>query len=156
MHFSFYKLSRSSVKREGFTLVELLFAVTLSAVLMAGIVVFVSGSLGSNVATRKLLEDGNKNASFEQRFTEVLGNIAGNGVYATGAAFGGGYSTGIFLATEGSHLPITFLGIKTQTGYCDSYSGTASETGTVLRLVLRQFAVPVEQNGTPGYVLSSS
>lgn len=51
------------------------------------------------MATKKILEEGNKNGGFEQRLTEVLGNITGSGVYATGASFGGEYLTGIFLAT---------------------------------------------------------
>lgn len=147
-------MSHSS--RSGFTLIELLLGVTLSAILMTGIVVFVSNSLGSNIATKKALEDGNKNGGFEQRLAEVLGNITGSGIYGTGSSFGGEYLTGIFLATGGPNLPVTFLGLKTQTGYCDSSSGTASETGAIMRLVLRQFATPTTGNNTPGYTLSSS
>lgn len=43
-------------KRSGFTLIELLIGVTLSAILMTGIVVFVSSSLGSNMAVKNTLE----------------------------------------------------------------------------------------------------
>lgn len=93
----------------GFTLIELLLGVTLSAILMTGIVVFVSSSLGSNVAIKKTLEDGNRNGNFEQRLTEALGNVTWSGVYATGAVFVNDYSTGVFLATGGPNLPITFL-----------------------------------------------
>ncbi|MDD5377348.1 MAG: prepilin-type N-terminal cleavage/methylation domain-containing protein [Candidatus Gracilibacteria bacterium] len=147
---------QSPLSKSGFTLIELLLAVTLSAILMTGIVVFVSSSLGSNMATKKVLEEGNGNEQFEQHLTEALGNVTGSGLYATGTTFIGEYLTGIFLETGGPNPPITFLGLRTQTGYCDSYSGTASETGTVLRLVLRQFSVPIEQNNAPGYTLSSS
>jgi len=140
----------------GFTLIELLLGVTLSAILMTGIVIFVSSSVGSNMATKQALEDGNKNGNFEQRLTEALGNITGSGIYATGDSFGGEYSTGMFLATGGPNLPVTFLGLKTQTGYCDSSSETASETGTAMRLVLRQFAVPTVENAAPDYTLSFS
>jgi prepilin-type N-terminal cleavage/methylation domain-containing protein len=139
----------------GFTLIELLLGVTLSAILMMGIVVFVSGTLGSNLATKRTLEDVNKNDSFEQRFMSVLGNITNSGIYASGGTFGGNYNTGIFLSTGGSNLTVTFLGLKTQTGYCDSYSGSASETGTVMLLSLRQFATPSVQNTIP-YTISSS
>lgn len=137
-----------------FTLIELLIGVTLSAILMTGIVVFVGSSLGSNMAIKKVLEEGNKNRDFEQRFTEVLGNITGSGLYTTGATFSGGYLTGVFLATLWPNLPITFLGLQTQTGYCDSYSGTASETGTIMKLVVRQLTVPIAQNTANGYTLS--
>ena len=82
-----------------FTLIELLLGVTLSAILMMGIVVFVSGSLGSNIAMKKIIEQGNKNEYFEQRLTETIGNIAENGIYATGSNFGVEYLSGIFLAT---------------------------------------------------------
>lgn len=135
-------------------MIELLLGVTLSAILMTGIVVFVSSSLGSSMTIKKSLEEGNKNENFEQRLMEVLGNTTGSGIYATGANFGGEYLTGIFLTTGGSNLPITFLGLRTQTGYCDSYSGTASETGTIMRLALRQFIVPMIQNTAAGYTLS--
>ena len=68
-------------RKDGFTLIELLLAVTLSAILMTGIVVFVSSSLGSNMSTKKTLEERNKNEHFEQQLTTVLGNI--NEVYKT-------------------------------------------------------------------------
>lgn len=139
--------------KNGFTLIELLIGVTFSAILMASIIVFVGSSLGSNMTTKKILEERSGNEKFEQRLTEALGNITGSGFYATGSAFNGKYLTGILIATEKSNLPMTFLGLKTQTGYCDSYSGTASETGTVLRLALRQFITPTVQN-TTGYTLS--
>jgi prepilin-type N-terminal cleavage/methylation domain-containing protein len=139
--------------KNGFTLIELLLGVTLSAILMMGIIVFVSSSLGSTMSTKNMLEEGNKNEHFEQKLTETLGNIMGSGVYMTGTNFGGGYFTGIFLATGNQNLPITFLGLRTQTGHCDSYSGTASETGTVFRLALRQFVIPAIQNPT-SYTLS--
>lgn len=103
---------------------------------------------------KKSLEEGNKNEGFEQRLMEALGNTTGSGIYATGASFGGEYLTGIFLATDGSNLPITFLGLRTQTGYCDNYSGTASETGTIMRLALRQFTAPTIQDSVGIYTLS--
>ncbi len=142
-----------NISHRGFTLIELLLGVTLSALLMTGIVVFVSSSLGSTMTTKNILEEGNKNERFEQQLTETLGNITGSGVYMTGTNLGGGYFTGIFLATGSPNLPITFLGLHTQTGYCDSYSGTASETGTVFKLALRQFVIPAVQNPT-SYALS--
>lgn len=139
----------------GFTLIELLIAVTLSAMLMTGIVVFVSSSLGSNMSVKNTLEESSKNGVFEEKLTEMLGNVSGSGIYATGSSFGPRYLTGIFLHTGGSDLPITFLGLTTATGYCDSSSGTATETGTVMKLVLRQFVVPSFQNSPP-YTLSAS
>lgn len=51
------------------------------------------------MATKKTLEEGNKNESFEQKLTEVFGNITGSGIYATESSFGGEYLTGAFLAT---------------------------------------------------------
>ena len=71
-----------------FTLIELLIGVTLSAILMSGIVVFVSSSLGSNVAIKNTLEQGNKNDAFDRRLREVLGNTTGSGIFASGASFG--------------------------------------------------------------------
>lgn len=62
--------------------------------------------------------------------------------------------TGIFLQASGG-LPITFLGLKTATGYCDSFSGSASETGTVMKLTAKSFAVPTSSD-TPPYTLSSN
>lgn len=100
-----------------------------------------------------MLEEENKNTNFEQHLIETLGNTTGSGFYMTGVNLGGEYSTGIFLSTSGPNLPITFLGLRTQTGYCDSYSGTASETGTILKLSLRQFVSPTIQNPTT-YTLS--
>ena len=87
MDFRLYGLSTSCEKRDGFTLIELLLSITLSAILMTGIVVFVSSSLGSNMAIKKTLEESNGNERFNQRLTEVFGNITGSGIYATGSSF---------------------------------------------------------------------
>ncbi|MDD2891410.1 MAG: prepilin-type N-terminal cleavage/methylation domain-containing protein [Candidatus Gracilibacteria bacterium] len=153
MNFQFYKFLISGVKQKGFTLIEILLAITLSSILMTGIVVFVSSSLGSNITTKRILEDGNKNEKIEQHLMQTLGNVST--LYVTGASFGE-YLTGTFLGTKSSNLPITFLGLRTETGYCDSYSGTADAPETVLKLAIRQFAVPTEQNNVPGYTLSST
>ena len=50
-------LSMSIKNTSGFTLIELLIAVTLSAILMTGIVIFVGSSLGSNMETKRTLEE---------------------------------------------------------------------------------------------------
>lgn len=153
MDFRLYGLSTSCEKRDGFTLIELLLSITLSAILMTGIVVFVSSSLGSNMAIKKTLEESNGNERFNQRLTEVFGNITGSGIYATGSSFWEWYLTGAFIATWGSNLPIAFFGLSTAKGYCDDYGETASETGTVMKLAIRQFVTPAVQNNT-SYILS--
>lgn len=47
------------------------------------------------------------------------------------------------------------MGLKTATGYCDSFSGSASETGTIMKLVVKAFAVPPSPDISP-YILSSN
>lgn len=155
---TFMKSKKSSIPYNsygGFTLIELLIGITISAMLMAGILVFVSSSLGSTMATKKVLQDANKNSSFEQVFQETLINMTGSGIYFSGSSFSGWYLTGIFLSTRGTNLPITFLGLKTATGHCDSFSWSASATGTIMKIAIRQFTVPKEQNDTV-YTLSST
>lgn len=139
----------------GFTLIELLIAISISAILMTGIIVFVSSSLTPTIKTQKTLEEGNKNGTFESAFRSAFSDLTGSGVYATGSNFSGWYLTGIFLSTRGENLPITFVGLATQTGYCDVFSGTASETGTVMKLAVRQFILPAEQNSATGYTVSA-
>lgn len=150
------RVLRSLRAKNAFTLIELLIAISISAILMTGIIVFVSSSLTPTIKTQKTLEEGNKNNTFESSFRSAFANINGSGVYATGSSFSDGYLTGIFLATRGENLPVTFVGFKTQTGYCDAFSGTESETGTVMKLAVRQFILPVEQNNAPGYTVSAS
>jgi prepilin-type N-terminal cleavage/methylation domain-containing protein len=140
----------------GFTLIELLIGITLSAILMTGVLVFVSNSLGSNLENRQRLEESNKNESFEQHLRDILADANGASIYASGTAFWSSYGTGVFLATPNNSFPITFFGLKTQTGYCDSYSGAESETGAITRLSLRQFSVPKIENNAPGYILSNT
>jgi prepilin-type N-terminal cleavage/methylation domain-containing protein len=72
MNFRLSRLSTLLSKQGGFTLIELLLGITLSAILMTGIVIFVSSSLGSNMAIKKTLKDGSKNEEFEQKLTEVF------------------------------------------------------------------------------------
>ena len=136
----------------GFTLIELLISVSISAILMTGILIFVSSSLGSNAATKQSLEKSSTNAVFERTLLQTVADA--NGIYASGSSFSP-YLTGLIFQTRSPNLPATFVGIKTETGYCDSFSGSATESGTVQKLVVRQFVVPTVQNNS-SYTLSSS
>lgn len=73
----------------GFTLIELLIAISISAILMTGIIVFVSSSLTPTIKTQKTLEEGNKNGAFESAFRSAFADLTGSGVYATGSNFSG-------------------------------------------------------------------
>lgn len=100
------------------------------------------------MTAKTILEEGNRNEEFTRRLTQTMGNITGSGIYATGASFGGNYLTGVILSTQGSHPPISFLGMKSETGYCN-------DSDTVFKLALRQVTAPFVENGS-SYVLSSS
>ena len=74
------------------------------------------------MSVKNTLEQGNKNERFEQSLGNTFGNVVGSGIFASGSSFGSLYKIGIFLRTGGANQPITFLGLKTATGYCDSFS----------------------------------
>ena len=139
------------LKNHGFTLIEVLLSVTIAAVLMTGILVFVSSSLGSQHTTEQILQSHNTNNAFEQALGHILGNTTT--IYTSGNTFGGLYLTGIIVGTTSSEAPVAYIGLVTATGYCDDYSGSASETGTVQKLVIRKITVPSVQN-TGSYTVS--
>lgn len=120
-----------------FTLVELLIAVTLSALLMTSVMIFTWANIRNSKKNEKILSNSNKNYSFETKLLEVTGNIDTNWIYNSWSSFWS-YSSWIFLSTKWPNLPITFIGIKTFTGFCDSFSWSASATWTINRLVIKE------------------
>ncbi|MDD2565930.1 MAG: prepilin-type N-terminal cleavage/methylation domain-containing protein [Candidatus Gracilibacteria bacterium] len=154
MHNSLKTKNKTLKINFGFTLVELLIAVTLSALLMTSVMIFTGANIRNSKKNEKILSNSNKNYSFETKLLEVTGNIDTNGIYNSGSSFGS-YSSGIFLSTKGPNLPITFIGIKTFTGFCDSFSGSASATGTINRLVIKEMlSENNSHSGTTNYYIN--
>lgn len=120
-----------------FTLVELLIAVTLSALLMTSVMVFVWTNIRNSKKNEKILSNSNKNSNFETKLLESIENIDSNWIYNSGSAYFN-YSTWIFLSTKWPNLPITFIGVESFTGFCDSFSWSANATWTINKLVIKE------------------
>ncbi len=127
-------------KINGFTLIELIIAVTISTILMLSIVVFVSNWIYTIKKNDKILSEDLKNIEFEEEFLKTISNI--NWIYFSWASFWD-YETWIFLKTSSLNLPITFIWIKTFTGFCDNFwEDIINATWTVKKLIIKEFVLP--------------
>jgi prepilin-type N-terminal cleavage/methylation domain-containing protein len=146
MNISFFRK-----KSPGFTLVELLIAVTISAFLFVGILVFVSSSMRQSITQEKILKNLTQKWDFSDSLYETLGKskkIVWSGSIGNGS--------GILLRTNDSKSIFTLLSSESFTGLCDSFSGTANASGTGMRLSIKKF-IPASTHTTwwP-YTLSQS
>ncbi|MBP8017116.1 prepilin-type N-terminal cleavage/methylation domain-containing protein, partial [Candidatus Gracilibacteria bacterium] len=126
-------------KLYAFSLIELIIAVSISSLLMLSIMIFTGNSIKESVKNEYILTQDNNNLEFEQKILDIISNTSQ--IYYSGSIFGE-YLTGIFLKSNSSNLPITFIGLKTFTGYCDVFSGTENATGTVQKLFIKEFILP--------------
>jgi prepilin-type N-terminal cleavage/methylation domain-containing protein len=127
-------------KINGFTLIELMLAVTISTMLMISIIVFVSNWINIIKKNDKILSEDLKNIDFEENFLKTISNT--NEIYFSWTSFWD-YKTWIFLKTSSPNLPITFIWIKTFTGFCDRFwEETINATWTVQKLVIKEFILP--------------
>lgn len=87
MHCFSFPDSKVTRKTRGFTLVEVLLSVTIAAMLMTGVLAFVSSSLGSQNAIQKKLSSHTANNSFEEDLSQTLGDVTK--IYTSGSTLGG-------------------------------------------------------------------
>ncbi len=133
-----YPSSQSPVpSSKGFTLIEILIAVTISTLLMVSVMVFIWSSLKSNTKSQKILVSLNSNSDFEQKLLDMVNTISWSWVMMSWSLFSN-YGNSIFLSTSNPWSPIAFIWIKTSTGYCDAYWTSATQTWTVQKLILKE------------------
>lgn len=124
-----------------FTLIEILIAVGISAILMTSLTIFISSAVKNNIRNEKLLQNETKNVLFENELIKLTSNPKLQ-LINSGANFGWDYLTWYFFKSEAPNLPITFVWIKTFTGYCDAFSGITDDSWEVFKLTIKQIAYP--------------
>ena len=100
----------------GFTLIEILVATTLSALIFTGLVAFVGSGLGSVMRTQKSVTDSLRGTGIEKVMRSVL-TESDQAIVSTGA-LPARYVTGVILETRTGPYPYVFLGVEAFTGYC--------------------------------------
>lgn len=126
-----------------FTLIEILIAVSISAILMTSLTIFISSAVKNNIRNEKLLQNETKNVLFENELIKLTGNSKLQ-LINSGASFGWKYYTWYFFKSEAPNLPITFVWIKSFTGYCDSFTWITDDSWVVNKLVIKQIAYPTD------------
>lgn len=132
----------------GFTLVELLIAVSISAIVMTSITIFVSSIIRNNAKNEKIINNEAKNITFENKLLSLLDNSNLKLIYS-GSSFGWNYFTWYFLSWENPNYPLTFIWIKSFTGYCDSYTWTSDDPWIVNKLIIKNIAYPTKLTDSP-------
>lgn len=133
----------------GFTLIEILIAITISAFLMTGVLVFVTNSIERGFSNKKMVESQGDMMNFNAHLSDVLGTVASSGLLATVGTVGNNYGSGMFLKMDHGSDAIAFIGLKTATGYCDALSSTTDDPGIVQKLAIRTFSTQKLQNVPP-------
>ncbi len=120
-----------------FTLIEILIAVAISALLMTSVMVFTWTTLKNNTRSQKILTSMNSNSSFEQKLMDVIASTSWSGVLMsfTGISL---YESWIFLSTSNFSMPITFIWVKTSTWYCDAFWSSVTATWTIKKIAIKQ------------------
>lgn len=137
-----------------FTLIELLIAVTISALIMTSVLIFTWDMIRGSLSSQKLLNNQNSNAVFDNKLQEVLNNIWSWAIFNSWASFWD-YGTGIILYTNWNS-PLTYIGTKTFTGYCDSAWLTASATWVVEKLIIKEIIWKSSHTTTTNYIINTS
>ena len=127
--------------KKWFTLIEILIAVSVSAILMISLTIFVSSAVKNNLKNEKLLQNETRNVLFENELIKLTGNSKLQ-LINSWTSFGWNYLTWYFLKPEAPALPLIFIWIKSFTGYCDSFSGIIDDNPIVNKLVIKQIAYP--------------
>jgi len=129
------------VKKAWFTLIEILIAVSISAILMISLTIFISSAVKNSLKNEKLLQNETKNVLFENELIKLTSSPKLQ-LINSGANFEWDYLTWYFFKAEAPSLPITFVWIKSFTGYCDAFSGITDDSWEVNKLVIKQIAYP--------------
>lgn len=117
-----------------FTFAELLIGVTVSAIIMTGVAIFVGSGIDNAFKIRKGVEQNAASSDFDG----AVGKMAAfGGKMLFNGKFDAPYGSGILLKNESRAVPLVFLATKSATGICDAYSGTTelSGTGEILEVV---------------------
>lgn len=127
-----------------FTLAELLIGVTVSAIIMVGVSVFVGSGIENAFKIRKGMDDNRASADFDAALGQL---VSQGGELLFSGAFDAPYGSGVLLKNANRPIPLAILTVKTATGICDAYSGTTDDPGIASRLaIIETFAPSGVQN----------
>lgn len=125
------------MKVKWFTLIELLIAVTISALIMTSVLMFTWDMIRSSLKSEKILKNQNNNVVFEDKISEILNNISSGSIIASWSSFGN-YETWIILYNKWTKNPLIYFWTRTFTWYCDSVWQGASATWTIRKLIIKE------------------
>lgn len=100
----------------GFTLIEILIAVTISAFIFTGLITFVGSGLASVSRSEKSMANDLKWAGIDRLLRSITTENSQLVVWT--GSLPTGYLTGILLATRTQTYPYVFIGAESFTGYC--------------------------------------
>jgi hypothetical protein len=110
-----------------FTFAELLIGVTVSAIIMTGVTVFVGSGIENSFKIRKGIEENSASAEFDTAIGKMA-SFGGELLYS--GSFDAPYGSGVVFKNVRRSSPLAVLATKSVTGVCDAYSGTTDLPGT--------------------------
>ncbi|MDQ1343958.1 MAG: hypothetical protein QG650_678 [Patescibacteria group bacterium] len=132
-------MRRAKTSHAAFTLVELLIGVTVSAIIMAGVSVFMGSGIESAFKIRKGIEDNRASGDFDAALGKF---VAFGGELLYSGSFSAPFGSGIVLKNANRPIPLGILAVETITGVCDAYSGTSDDPGIATKLSIIETYAP--------------
>lgn len=122
MRYILQKPLDSQRSSRAFTLVELLIGVTVSAIIMVGVAIFVGSGIENSFKIQKGISENQNSHTFDSALGEL---VAFGGELAYSGTFDAPYKSGAVFISRKSPIPIWTLVTKSVTGVCDAYSETS-------------------------------
>lgn len=136
--------------KKWFTLIELLIATSISALLMASMIIFLWDAIRSAMRNEKSLSQTSKSNQHWTQMFDAISNLSWNEIIFSWSSVWT-YWTWIVFATKKPNLPFTFVWIKYETSYCDSFSWSASATWNVNKLSIIKIPSVSDKIDTTNY-----
>lgn len=118
-----------------FTLAELLIGVTVSAIVMVGVAIFVGSGIENSFRIQKGMLENRNSHEFDSAL-ETLAAFGGRLAYS--GTLSSPYGSGAVFLNSDSPVPIWTLATLSVTGVCDAYSETSDDPGTGTALSIFQ------------------
>lgn len=141
--------------KKWFTLIELLIAVSISALVMTSIMIFTWDMIRNSIKGQKTLITQNNNFQFENKIQDSLENITWTGIFYSWSIIWN-YWTWLILKSSGNNSSLIYIWLKTFTWYCDFAWAQASATWTVNKLIIKELVAKNSHTTSANYYIDIS
>lgn len=138
-----------------FTLIELLIAVSISALIMTSVMIFTWDMIRNSIKSQKRLVEQNNNSLSELKIQDTLNNISWNSIFFSWSSFWY-YKTWIILKTNWNSSPLVYIWLKTFTWYCNNAWSQTNATWTINKLVIKEMVGETSHLNSANYYIDTN